>query len=73
MAASSGGVGRGKRGAGGEAGAAQVSMEDDVHRRRDEQIAVRLDTLSNFVADLEAKLPGWRRELDTLREELRSR
>lgn len=48
-------------------------MEDDVRQRRDVAIVKRLETMRNFVADLEGKLPAWRRELDDLIEEMRRR
>lgn len=51
----------------------QASIEDDARTRRDEAIIKRLDTMRNLVLDLEARLPGWRRELDALIEELRAR
>jgi hypothetical protein len=57
--------------------AAQPSLDDAareaVRQRRDARIIERLETLSNLVADLEARLPGWRREVDGLLAELRGR
>jgi hypothetical protein len=51
----------------------QASIEDDAKARRDEAIVRRLETMRNLVLDLEARLPGMRRELDALIEELRAR
>jgi len=54
-------------------GAEQVSIEDDAKLRRNAAIVKRLDTMSNWLADLEAKLPALRREIDAVRDELRQR
>jgi hypothetical protein len=65
----------GKRGAGKDAGAAQqqVSIEDDAHMRRNEAMVRRLDQMGALVDDLLARLPAWRREIDAMKKDLRSR
>jgi hypothetical protein len=50
---------------------ADLTLDDDVRARRDERIVARLEQLRNLVADLEARLPGWRRELEGLLAGLR--
>lgn len=54
-------------------GAEQVSIEDDAKLRANAALVKRLDTMSNWLADLEAKLPALRREMDAVRDELRQR
>lgn len=51
--------------------APQPSLEDDARARRDARVVARLEVMSNLVADLEARLPGWRHEIEGLLAELR--
>lgn len=52
---------------------AQVSMEEQATIARDEKLVKRLETMRNWIADLEARLPSMQREMDSLIEELRRR
>lgn len=56
-----------------KAAAPQASIEDDARAKRNAQIVKRLETMRNWVADVESKLPGMHRELDALIEEMRRR
>lgn len=51
--------------------AEQPSLDDDARARRDERIVKRLEQMANVVADLEGRLPAWRREIEALLREFR--
>lgn len=52
---------------------AQPSLDDEAATRRDERLVKRLEDMGSLVDDLLARLPRWRREIDTALEEVRRR
>ena len=52
---------------------AQPSLDDDADQRRNDALVKRLETMGNLVDDLLARLPRWRREIDSMIEEIHRR